>query len=69
MKKLNLLLLVAIMFFACSCGHAQTKVKETENIKSTQKMNYNKLTPEEERVILGHIVSLRRKTNPAFGYI
>ncbi|RYD82864.1 MAG: bifunctional methionine sulfoxide reductase B/A protein [Sphingobacteriales bacterium] len=51
MKKLNLLLLVAIMIFASSCSSAQTKVKEEENSKAKNNMNYNKLTPEEEYVI------------------
>ncbi|MGZ5245062.1 MAG: bifunctional methionine sulfoxide reductase B/A protein [Bacteroidia bacterium] len=50
MKKLNLLLLVAIMIFAYSCSNAQTKVNQ--HTKSKDTMTYNKLTPEEERVIL-----------------
>ncbi len=49
MKKLNLLLLVAIMIFAYSCSNAQTK--RNKQVKTTDTMTYNKLTPEEEYVI------------------
>ncbi|MEO6684256.1 MAG: peptide-methionine (R)-S-oxide reductase, partial [Ginsengibacter sp.] len=57
--KLNhilLLWMVAFSFTACAQKHQTTvtKNKEAETIKSTKtnKMTWNKLTPEEERVIV-----------------
>lgn len=51
MKKTICLLYCLLLATLYSCGQ-EKKVKSEQPVKTTKNMNYNKLTPEEERVII-----------------
>ncbi|WP_423149556.1 methionine-R-sulfoxide reductase [Rubrolithibacter danxiaensis] len=51
MKNLMILFATLLLFNLTACAQKQDK-KEIKEIKKAEKMNWNKLTPEEERVIV-----------------